>query len=93
MYYWYWFLYGALYMESWLVYKFIFNKSLKKVDNSIGFILEFKLASSVSEMEEMAIIAIKQMKKKEYYKELIYEGVKGIKEIAMVFCVKKIIVR
>ena len=44
-------------------------------------------------MEEMAIIAIKQMKKKEYYKELIYEGVKGIKEIAMVFCVKKIIVR
>ena len=69
------------------------NKSLKKVDNSIGFILEFKLASSVSEMEEMAIIAIKQMKEKEYYKELIYEGVKGIKEIAMVFCGKKIIVR
>ena len=56
-------------MESWLVYKFILywgaNKSLKKVDNSIGFILEFKLASSVSEMEEMTIIAIKQMKEKE----------------------------
>ena len=44
-------------------------------------------------MEEMAIIAIKQMKEKEYYKELIYEGVKEIKEIAMVFCDKKIIVR
>lgn len=65
----------------------------KKVDNSIGFILEFKLASSVSETEEMAIIAIKQMKEKEYYKELIEEGIKEIKEIAMVFCGKKIIVR
>ena len=39
------------------------------------------------------MIAIKQMKEKEYYKELIYEAVKGIREIAMVFCDKKIIVR
>lgn len=66
---------------------------IRKIDNSIGFILEFKLASSVSEMEEMAMIAIKQMKEKEYYKELIDEGVKEIREIAMVFCDKKIIVR
>ena len=70
-----------------------FDVSIRKVDNSIGFIVEFKLASSFEEMEKDAIIAMNQMKDKEYYKELVLDGVKDIKEVAIVFCEKNVIVR
>jgi len=62
-------------------------------NNSIGLIIEFKLADNMEEMEEKAGIAIKQMKDKEYYKELVLEGVNDIKEFAIVFYDKKVIVR
>lgn len=70
-----------------------FDVSIRKKDNSIGFIIEFKLASSLEEMEDKAQKAINQMKEKEYYKELVLEGVKDIKEVAIVFYDKKVIVR
>ena len=43
-----------------------FDVSIRKKDNSIGFIIEFKLAENEDEMEEKAIIALNQMKEKEY---------------------------
>lgn len=70
-----------------------FDVSIRKTDNSIGFILEFKLANSEEEMESKAEEAINQMKEKEYYKELKLDGVDNIKEIAFVFYGKKVIVR
>lgn len=70
-----------------------FDVSIRKTDNSIGFILEFKLASSKEEMEDKAMLAIRQMKEKEYYKELKLDGVNSINEIALVFYNKKVIVR
>jgi len=70
-----------------------FDVLIRKKDNSIGFIIEFKLADNEKEMEEKASIAINQMKDKQYYKELVLEGVEVIKEIAIVFYDKKVIVR
>ena len=70
-----------------------FDVSIRKIDNSIGFIVEFKLASSFEEMEKDAMLAMNQMKDKEYYKELVLDGVKDIKEVAIVFFDKKVIVR
>jgi len=70
-----------------------FDVSIRKKDNSIGFIIEFKLANNEKEMEEKAVLALNQMKEKEYYKELKLEGVNDIKEVAIVFYDKKVIVR
>ena len=70
-----------------------FDVMIRKIDNSVGYVIEFKLASTEEEMETRAETAINQMKDKEYYKELELEGVNNIKEIAMVFHGKKIIVR
>ena len=66
---------------------------IRKIDNSVGYVIEFKLASAEEEMETSAKDAINQMKDKEYYKGLELEGVNNIKEIAMVFHGKKVIVR
>ena len=70
-----------------------FDVMIRKTDNSVGYVIEFKLASAEEEMETSAKDAINQMKDKEYYKELELEGVNNIKEIAMVFHGKKVIVR
>ena len=70
-----------------------FDVIIRKIDNSVGYVIEFKLASTEEEMEARAETAINQMKDKEYYKELELEGVNNIKEIAMVFYDKKVIVR
>ncbi len=70
-----------------------FDVMIRKVDNSIGFIIEFKLAKNEEEMENKAVAALNQMKEKEYYKELVLDGIKDIKEMAMVFSGKKVIVR
>ena len=70
-----------------------FDVYIRKTDNSVGFIIEFKLAKSEDEMETKALEAIKQMKEKEYYKELVLEGFTNINEITMVFHGKKVIVR
>ena len=70
-----------------------FDVMIREIDNSVGYVIEFKLASAEEEMETSAKDAINQMKDKEYYKELELEGVNNIKEIAMVFHGKKVIVR
>ena len=70
-----------------------FDVMIREIDNSVGYVIEFKLASAEEEMETSAKDAINQMKDKEYYKELELEGVNDIKEIAMVFHGKKVIVR
>ena len=67
-----------------------FDVMIREIDNSVGYVIEFKLASTSEEMETRAETAINQM---EYYKELELEGVNNIKEIALVFHGKKIIVR
>ena len=70
-----------------------FDISVRKLDNSFGFICEFKLATTEKEMESLGRKAIKQMKEKEYYKELKLEKVENIYEFAFVFFQKKCLVR
>lgn len=70
-----------------------FDVMIEKVDKKIGFIIEFKLADKKEDMEELAKRAIKQMKEKEYYQELVLNKVEKIYEVAMVFKDKKCIVR
>ena len=70
-----------------------FDVMIREIENSVGYVIEFKLASTSEAMETRAETAINQMKDKEYYKELELEGVNNIKEIALVFHGKKIIVR
>ncbi len=66
---------------------------VKKNDKTFGCIIEFKIADKEEDMESLAIIALNQMKEKEYYKELELDKVQNIKEYAVVFCGKKCIVR
>jgi len=66
---------------------------IEKVDRSVGVVVEFKLAESESDMETQASEGVNQIKTKEYYKELVLDGVKDIKEIVIVFHGKKAIVR
>ena len=70
-----------------------FDLSIESIDKKIGIIIEFKVAESESEMENLAIKAKEQMKEKEYYKELELDKIKDIKEYAIVFYEKKCIVR
>ena len=66
---------------------------IEKADKSVGVVVEFKLAENESDMETQASEGVKQIKTKEYYKELVLDGVKDIKEIVIVFHGKKAIVR
>ncbi len=70
-----------------------FDVLIEKKDRSFGCIFEFKIVESETEMEEESLKAKKQMKEKEYYKELQLDKVENIKEYALVFCGKKCIVR
>ena len=60
-------------------------------DRKIGYIFELKITKT--DMENTAKKALKQMKEKEYYKELELEKVENIYEYAIVFKGKKCIVR
>lgn len=60
-------------------------------DRSLGIIIELKIVKN--DMEKEAVKALKQMKDKEYYKELELENVREIYEYAIVFKGKKCIVR
>lgn len=60
-------------------------------DRKLGIIIELKITKETIEKE--ATKALKQMKEKEYYKELELEQVKEIYEYAIVFKGKKCIVR
>ncbi len=66
---------------------------IEKADRSVGVVVEFKLAENETDMETQASEGVKQIKTKEYYKELVLDGVKDIKEIVIVFNGKKAIVR
>ena len=66
---------------------------IEKVDRTVGVVVEFKLSESESDMETLAREAKEQIKEREYYKELVLDGVKDIKEIVIVFNGKKAIVR
>ena len=70
-----------------------YDVMIERDDRSFGCIFEFKVADKESEMENLASIAKKQMKEKEYYKELELDKVQNIKEYVVVFCRKKCIVR
>ena len=66
---------------------------IEKVDRTVGVVVEFKLSESESDMETLAREAKEQIKEREYYKELVLDEVKDIKEIVIVFNGKKAIVR
>ncbi len=66
---------------------------IEKIDRSVGIIIEFKVCEEESDMELSAKEAIKQMKEKEYYKELVLDKVSNIMEYVIVFSKKKVIVR
>ena len=70
-----------------------FDVLIEKPDRSMGCIFEFKVIEKAREMEIIAENARKQMKEKEYYKELELDQVTNIKEYAIVFSGKKCIVR
>ncbi len=70
-----------------------FDVLIESVDRTVGYIFEFKITENESEMEEESLEAKKQMKEKEYYKELQLDKVENIHEYALVFCGKKCIVR
>ena len=70
-----------------------FDVLIESVDRKVGYIFELKIAENESEMEEESLEAKKQMKEKEYYKELQLDKVENIHEYALVFCGKKCIVR
>ncbi len=62
-----------------------FDVMIEKIDRSIGYIFEFKLANKEEDMESLAASALNQMKEKEYYKELELDKVSEIHEISIVF--------
>lgn len=66
---------------------------IKRENKSVGVIIEFKISDNENNMEEMAIVGLKQMKEKEYYKELKLDHISNIKEIVIVFYKNKCIVR
>ena len=66
---------------------------IEKVDRTVGVVVEFKLSESESDMETLAREAKEQIKEREYYKELVLDEVKDIKEIVIVFNGKKAIVK
>ena len=70
-----------------------FDVLIESIDRTFGCIMEFKISEKESEMENLAKKAKKQMKEKEYYKELQLEKIENIKEYALIFCGKKCIVR
>lgn len=70
-----------------------FDILIEKVDKKYGMVIEIKISEEEEKMEEYAEIARKQMKEKEYYKELILDKIEQTHEYAIVFYNKKCIVR
>jgi len=68
-----------------------FDIMIETVDKKLGIIIELKITDK--DMENTAKNALKQMKEKEYYKELELEGIENIYEYSIVFKGKKCIVR
>ena len=70
-----------------------YDIAITKKDRSIGIIIEFKIADTNENIEKYAKKAIKQMRDKEYYKELVLDKVEDISCYAIVFKDKRCIVR
>ncbi len=70
-----------------------FDLMIEAVDKSVGIIIELKICEKETEIEKKVMEAQKQMKEKEYYKELELEKIKNIKEIVIVFYKKSAVVR
>ena len=68
-----------------------FDIMIESVDKKLGIIIELKITNK--DMENTAKNALKQMKEKEYYKELLLDKIENIYEYAIVFKGKKCIVR
>ncbi len=68
-----------------------FDLMIEKIDKTLGIIIEFKITKD--DMEESASKALKQMKEKEYYQELLLDKIETIQEYAIIFQGKKCIVR
>ena len=58
---------------------------------NIGIVIELKITKG--DMEEMALKGLKQIEEKEYYLDLVKDGYKDIRKIAICFKGKKCVVR
>ena len=68
-----------------------FDIMIKDKQFNKGIIIEFKVTKD--DLEESAIKALKQIEEKEYYLDLVNEGYKDIRKIAIVFKGKKCVVQ
>ena len=69
-----------------------FDISIISTDRKLGIIIELKICKE-NNMERVARKALKQIKDKEYYKELVLDKVENIDKYVMIFKGKKCIVR
>lgn len=70
-----------------------FDIYIRKKDNSLGIIVEFKVAKTEEELENVAEKGLEQINQKEYYKELEVEQVENINTYCVAFYKKKCIVK
>jgi len=68
-----------------------FDLMIKDKIFNIGIVIELKITKG--DMEEMAIKGLKQIEEKEYYMDLVRDGYKDIRRIAIVFKGKKCCIR
>lgn len=69
-----------------------FDIMIESVNRRHRVVIELKISDGIS-MESTARRALKQIKDKKYYGELVLDNVKDIKEIVIIFKGKKCIVR
>ena len=68
-----------------------FDLMIKDKIYDMGIVIELKITKG--DMEEMAIKGLKQIEEKEYYMDLVRDGYKDIRKIAIVFKGKKCCIR
>lgn len=70
-----------------------YDVMIQSADNTYGAVLEFKIADTNDNIEQIATNALNQIEEKEYYKELIHNKVSNIHKYSIVFFDGKCIVR
>jgi len=70
-----------------------YDVCIKRIDNTLGIIIEFKVSKTKKNMEVKAKDGIKQIKKNSYSETLLRDKVKDIKEYVIVFHGNSAIVR
>ena len=68
-----------------------FDLMIKDKKFNIGIIIELKITKN--DLEQGALKGLKQIEEKEYYMDLVNEGYKDIRKIAICFKGKKCVVR